>query len=207
MQSTKGLFILFNLANIGSYFKQVYASQTSAKKCHILCKNRGDVVKLLKKYSGVLSTCLHDSNALRFCFLTYLSFLQKTKFNDWQKLSKITTKKLWRYFETGLKCECSANESFLYLFQKVITYCNIFNNFNDYYLSFTLWATVNAGKKNEFFLCPQTKSYIQNRHFKIQYIFMYHRQNGKEIHNIFIQIEMFLFEIYTVFYSYWNALK
>ena len=36
---------------------------------------------------------------------------------------------------------------------------------------------------------------------------MYQRHNGKEIHNIFSQIEMFLFEIYTVFYSYWNALK
>ena len=36
---------------------------------------------------------------------------------------------------------------------------------------------------------------------------MYHRHNGKEIHTIFIQIEMFLVEIYTVFYSYWNALK
>lgn len=77
MPSTKGLFILFNLANIGSYFKQGYASQTSAKKCHILCKNRGDVVKLFKKYSGILSTWLHDSNALRICFLTYLGFLQK----------------------------------------------------------------------------------------------------------------------------------
>lgn len=77
MPSTKGLFILFNLANIGSYFKQVYASQTSAKKCHILCKNRGDVVKLFKNIQVFSPLVFMIQMPLGFAFWHNLGFLQK----------------------------------------------------------------------------------------------------------------------------------